>query len=347
MSESRAKSSTTRLKRWYDSPYGRMGTLVVGIVLVLGLVFVINVVVRGLGGDEKRLADALVESLRQPRINGTLSVAQQNQQSSSLGVQGTFSVERQSQMSFDGKLVGTSQNQSIEIPLKAYGDLPQSTAYVRVSDAQKVAELFGGFTAIRSDIDSIATKINDKWVRIKQKDSQAANCTTKLFETVSRDNQASGELAKLYLGHRFITVSSRQDVSETKQVYSLSFDQDALKGFIEGLKQTTLFKSTKGCDSSYSFLDTSDTTATQQTAATKQSPTETKITVENGKFAKFVSVSNNSGKVDAVNVTFDYTGGDPLKAPTENIIETSELQTELLSIGKAIQSAAAASQSAQ
>lgn len=337
MSESRAKKQAGK----FESPYQRVLLLAGVIIAFIAAIFVFNLVARGLGGDEKRLVEAITTTLKQPRINGEFSLAQQAQ-TNTFDAKGAFSVDKLKQASLSGELNGSFQGETLNVPVQVHGDLEKNTTYIRVSNAQKVADTIGGSApTIKGDLDSIATKINDKWLQIKQSDNKANTCTAALFDKIANDPATAGELTSAYAGNRFLTVEGVEQKDGGKQEYTVKYDNTAMQGFIKSLKTKDLFKSTKECDANYDPLGT-EAAAAQSTQksqqATDDSQSTTKITVDSdNKITNFVSVSSVQNQVNTTRISLGYQPGDKLAPPTQDIVEYASLQTELSSLGRIFQ----------
>lgn len=337
MSESRAKKQAGK----FESPYQRVLILGGVIIAFIAAIFVFNLVARGLGGDEKRLVEAITTTLKQPRINGEFSLAQQAQ-TNTFDAKGTFSVDNFKQASLNGEINGSFQGETLNVPIQVHGDLEKNTTYIRVSNAQKVADTLGGSApTIKGDLDSIATKINDKWLRMKPSDNKANTCTVVLFDKIANNPATAVELASVYSGNRFLDVEGVEQKDGGMREYTVKYDNSAMQGFIKSLKTKDLFKSTKECDSTYDPLGT-DAAAAQSTPQSQQTKDEststTKITVDSdNRITNFVSVSSIQNQVNTTRVSLGYKAGDKLVPPTQDIVEYASLQTELSSLGRIFQ----------
>ena len=339
MSESRAKKPAGK----FESPYQRVLILIGVIIAVIAAIFIFNLVARGLGGDEKRLIEAITTTLKQPRINGEFSLAQQAQ-TNTFDAKGTFSVDNLKQAALKGEINGTFQGETLNIPIQLHGDLEKSTTYIRVSNAQKLSDAIGGSApTIKDDLNSIASKINDKWLRMKQSDNKANTCTTALFDKIANNPATAGELTSAYAGNRFLNVEGVEQKDGGKQEYTVKYDNKAMEGFVKSLKTKDLFKSTKECDTTYDPLGTEaaaaqSAKAPQAEKAKDESTSTTKITVDSdNKITNFVSVSSLNNQVNTTRISLGYQPGDKLIPPTQDIVDYSSLQAELSSLGRIFQ----------
>lgn len=337
----------------FDSPYQRIALLVVGILVGIGVIFAINVVVQALNSKEKGLVEAIARTLKEPRINGDFSLSQQAQ-ANTFDAKGTFAVDKLSTVSAKADVNASINNEKVTVPVEVYGDVPGATTYIKASNAVKVGEILStNVPAIQSDVMSIANKIDGKWLRIasQKKDDSTSKCTAALFEKIKNDPSATSALTSAYAGNRFLSVEDVQQ-DNNQQLYTAKYDPTKLGGFIKELKTKDFFKSIKDCSENYDPLGTeaaaAQTTSQQQTAAQQaQNVLTAKITVQDGKLLDISSVSSANNQVNTMKLTFNYKAGPAPVRPTENIVDYSQLQTELSSLGQMIQQAASTSTQSQ
>lgn len=334
----------------FDTPYQRMLILVVGLVVVIAAFFVVNTIVRGLGGNEKKLAEALVTTIRQPYINGQLSLAQQAQ-ANTFDAKGTFQIENLKKISLEATMNGSLGEQTINLPVKLYGDLAQNTTYIHLEKSHELVNtLATSAPTIKSDLTAIADRIDGKWLRIKQNKntSKVGTCTSELFAKLAEDQSAARELTNVYAGNRFIRVEGVKKQGD-KEEYTTRFDKKSFQGFMKSLKSKSFFTSIKSCDSSYDPLgvEQSDTTATQSQQTQQQQTTNTtKITVSDGKIVSIVSVASLGNQVNTNRISLNFASGKSLSAPTDNIVEYDTLQPYMASLGRIAQQQQASQQNA-
>lgn len=339
MSESRAKQQQEQA----DSPYRRVGILALCIIAALALIFAWTFVARAFGGNEAKLMEAVVNTLKQPRINGQFSLAQQAQ-TNTFSMKGSFVAQDLNKLSLTGELDGAYQGEQLKVPLKAYSDIKQGTTYVNISNAPQVAETIGASApTLKPDLTSLAGKIDNKWVKIQQGKNTANSCTSDLFSKISTDSDAAKQLANIFSGNRFLVVDGVEKKSDTTQIYKVKYNEDAMTGFIKSLKASSFFKATKSCDSVYDPLGTEAaatakaSSSTQQAAQSQKSSITTKMTATNGRITDITVVSSLNNQVNTSRISLDFKSGQPLTAPTDNIIESSSIQQEMTSLGKIFQ----------
>lgn len=334
MSESRAKKIVGKL----DSPYQRIGVLLVGMAVAIALVFGINMIVQGFGGNEKKIADALISTLKEDRINGEFTLAQQAQ-TNTFDAKGTFSVDNLKKAELSAQINGKFQDDTLNIPLKVASDFESGVTYIHVSNAENTAKTISSSApAIEKDLTSIAQKINDKWVKLDQgKDANGNNCVVQLFEKVGQSEDGAKQLAKAYTDNRFIKVSDVEVKDSGREEYTVEYNQEEMAGFVRSIKQTDIFKSTDGCDETFDLLNSQATAQQPVQQQSEDSNNDTKIIVENGKIVEMVNVTSVENQVNTVRVALNFEKGDAIAMPTENIIKYEALQSELASLGKLFQ----------
>ncbi|HCH34221.1 MAG: hypothetical protein UY35_C0005G0057 [Candidatus Saccharibacteria bacterium GW2011_GWC2_48_9] len=334
MSESRAKKIVGKL----DSPYQRIGVLLVGMVVAIALVFGINMIVQGFGGNEKKIADALLQTLKEDRINGEFTLAQQAQ-ANTFDAKGTFSVDNLKKAELSTQINGKFQDDTLNIPIKIASDFESGTTYVHVSNAESTATTIASSApAIEKDLTSIAQKINDKWVKLDQgKDSGGNNCVVQLFEKIGQNEDGAKELAKAYAGNRFVKVSDVEVKDSGREEYTVEYKQEEMAGFVQSLKQTDIFKSVDGCDETFDLFNSQATAQQPAQPQAEGSNNDTKIIVEGGKIVEMVNVTSVENQVNTVRVALNFEKGEAVVMPTENIVKYEALQSELASLGKLFQ----------
>ena len=338
MSESRAKRENSR----FDSPYARVGILFAGIIIALGLIFVINFIARGMGGNEKKLMEALVATLQEPRINGEFSLAQQAQ-TNTFDAKGTFSVDKLQKLALNGEVNGLYQNEQLKVPVQAFMDVEKSDTYIRITNGQKLADTISASApTLKNDLNSISNKINDKWLFIEQGENKSNTCTADLFKKIASDENAAKDVAGVFVGNRFLAVDSLEQKNDTTQEFTVRYDEKAMSGFIKSLKSKEYFKSIKTCDETYDPMGTeAAAAASSQNQAAQQKAAEpevtTKVTVEDNRITNLVTVSSLNEQVNTTRVSFNFKPGDALKAPEQDIVSSNVLKDEMSSLGQMLQ----------
>lgn len=342
MSESKAKRAVVG----QDSPYRRVLILVVICVVGVVVLFVANVVARGFGGDERRLAEAFATSMKQPYIHANFDVSRQAQTNSFSMKGDVYSVELKD-ISADLTVSAAAQSQDLKLPVKLYATLGDDAKfYVKGSNLDTLADMIGeGTPQINADLVSISKKLNDKWLFIPQSDTAASSCVSAVVEKLQTDHEAAQDVAKLYLKNRFIVVDGVTEKGTDSQEYTVRYKHDELSDFVKKLKQQEFYTSIKSCSDDLQV----PSGTTQQTQAAPESESTTKVLVEQGKITSINSTTSYEGRVDTFSASVNYEKGKKLTAPTEDIVKIDSIRSEITSVTRFImqQQMAASGQTSQ
>lgn len=322
----------------------RIATVAGALVLLIGAIFLINIIMRGTGENERRIAEAVIASLEQKNIAGEFDISQQAQVQS-MSATGAFKVQKHNLYGGEGVVkIGGEDGKTTEVPLEAIGSIKDSQIFVKVGNTEKIVGLMGSQTGeMKPMIDSIAKKINERWLHIPQKDDEASDCTTRLLTTLSTDKSAQKEATDAYIANRFIEVKDvKQEGDNT--VYTVITDQKALKGFFTSIKSKSFFKKQPLCSASYDpmGLETAQSPQQQQPqqpqaqAPKNTPPTPFRIAVnKDGLLASLSSQQRAQDGVSTAQVKFSYQAVDPIALPTENIVEFDTISGEVQQIAGA------------
>lgn len=331
-----SENQTTRTTGVQDGPYRRIAILVAGCIALIAMLFALNAVVRGFGGNERKLAEAFITSLQQPYINGTFGMSRQAQ-TNSFEVKGDFHLAKLKDLSANATIKAAQQGESLEIPAKLYAEFGKaSTYYVNVSNIGDTATALGQSTpAINADIISIADKIEGKWLKVPQNKGSTTDCMADVMKKMSADDEASRQVASAYASNRFIVVETMEKKSKSSQEYTVSFDSSELNKFIEAIKKEDFFKSINTCSKDFKLPFTDDTAAEQPQQQTAQIPEDTtKILVEDGKITNIDSSTASEGRVDTTSASINYKKGTQLSPPKTDLVNIKSLKPEISSISK-------------
>lgn len=333
MSESKAKANQNMVTK--DGPYRRIAILAVVCVAAVVLLFAINVLARGFGGNEKRLAEILSTSLSEPYIHAKFDVSRQAQ-TNSFAIKGDVHSVKLKDISADLTVTAAAQSQSLNIPVEVYADLEDdSTFYIKGSKLDTLADMIGQSTPqINADIVSISEKLETKWLMIPQADNSASSCVSSILEKVQSNPKTAQQIGKLYLKNRFIIVESIEEKGGGSEEYTIRYDNDALTGFTKDIKQEDFYKNTDACEEDLEVPGA--TGQTQQTQAIPESDSTTKLLVEDGKITSINSSTSYEGRVDTFSAAVDYKKGKQLSPPTQNIVEVDSIKSEITSVTRFI-----------
>ncbi len=322
-----------------DTPYRRIVILVAGLAVAIGVFAGISMIARGIGGDEKKIADALVATLKEPYINGQVAFAQQSQ-TGTMEAKGSFQSENLAKVSLDAKLEGEMQNHKIDVPLQVFGDLKASSVYVHASNLTTLVDMAGAnIPAIKADLSAMADKIDGKWLHIEQKDSRAGVCASKLADVVARDEGATKKIINIYKDNRFIEVEKVEDKSPARE-YTVHMNDEKLKSFIKALQRHEVYTSIKECKDA-GTLFANEPESTQQTQSSSQAqepePATVKLTVQDGKIVNLASSSTLNSQMSTSRISLNFAKNKPLQNPQGEVVEYTELQSNMSSLGRIMQ----------
>ncbi len=126
--------------------------------------------------------------------------------------------------------------------------------------AGELKSAIGEYGDIYSDpIDKLVTKINDKWIKISSSDlasfnkdySDTEKCVSAAIDKYMDDDKALNEVFDVYDKNKFIVIDKELGQKDGSYGYEIKGDKEALAPFIEGLRETAIYKSLKDCDSSF------------------------------------------------------------------------------------------------
>lgn len=325
--------------RKLDSPYRRMVFLVVGLILAIGVLLIANTVARGLGGHEKKIAEALFATIEQPYISGKIELSQQSQ-TDSFDMKGSFKAENLSKVSAEVTARSKGEGRDLVLPVKLYTDLKKQDAYLHASNVHEaVGAISAAAPQLQGDLSAIADRIDGKWLHLPQQNSKMNICTSGLADVLTKNPEVAKELVSVYTKNRFLAVDDVKDKGRGEKEYTVHADDKVAKKFLDALKAKEFFKSTKSCDASY------DPLGLEQSSGQPQSPQvarTSKLTVADGKIVSMTYVSSAGSLLNSSRLDFNFTPtGNKLTAPTEGIVEYAELQPYVSAIGSAVQQQAA------
>jgi hypothetical protein len=112
-----------------------------------------------------------------------------------------------------------------------------------------------------SIIDGLVAKINDKWIKIssddlKQFSDTYATAKTCVNDTVTKfrdDKSAVAEITNLYQKNPFIIIDKNLGQKDGSYEFQIKGNTTAANKFVNGLKDTKIYKSLKSCDSTFSL----------------------------------------------------------------------------------------------
>jgi len=143
--------------------------------------------------------------------------------------------------------------------------------YIKVNTDSIISILKNLLTTVGSEnntlstaIDTLANKINDKWIKIGSSDlatfnqsyADNKNCLNDVTNKFRNDNSAIAEIAELYKTNPFIKVNQNLGSKDGSVGYEISIDNTKGNSFTKSIKNTKIYKSIQSCDDS-SIIDDS------------------------------------------------------------------------------------------
>lgn len=314
--------------------------IVVGVIgLIIGAIFLVNTLLRGSGKHERAIAQAVIASIGQKDVTASFDLSQQGQVQS-MTAAGKFTLQNHDM--YQGKLdIAMDQSESdksIKVPIKVAGSTEKSQIYIQVDNAPEVVNIFGAQAGeTKPMLDSIARKIDSKWLQIAQQDSGVTDCTGQLFSAVAADKEAQNQITEAYIAHRFVVVKDVKEYADNTE-YTVTTDRSALRGFFKSLKSKEFFKKQDACNASYDpmGLETPQPQA-QQPGAPKAQAVPMKLVV-NGK-GLVSAISSQQRSVEGVmsaSADFSYQPTEAIALPAENIVEFSSIASEVEQVTGAV-----------
>lgn len=311
-------------------------TMVIGtIALLVGAVFLINIIMRGTGENERRIAEALIASIEQDSISAEFDLSQQAQVQS-MSAKGSFELQQHDMYAGDLSVTMGSEEEETDIPLKVAGSAKDSQLFVHVGNASEIVDMIGTQSGeMKPMLDSVAGKINDKWLHIPQQKSEVTDCTGQLLTALSVDKDAQKQTTDAYIANRFVVVREVQQKAEDT-IYTVTTDKNALRGFFSSIKTKEFFKKQDACNASYDPLGLDQSPqpiqqgVAQQPAAQQATPATIHISVnKKGLISGVSSQQRASDGVVAATVDMKYRKNEPITLPVDNIVEFESISGEV------------------
>lgn len=337
MIKGRIPQATNNLK---DGPYRRVGILVLISVVIIVLLFGINAIAKGLGGDERRLAEAVIATMQKPYINGSLDLSHQAQMSA-VSIQSDIKFANGKALQADSTIkLGEDAGEKVEIPLNIRADFSKPSAYyINASSLDKIAKPLGStIPELNADLLSVADKIDGKWLKYEPAQGASDGCTFEIMRKIQSDEAAVKEVTRTYMSHRFIDVSSVDKKNKTTQVYKVELDSQELTNFSNGLYEAKFVKKIAACKDAVAQAKAATAQASQQkqpkNKSAPQNPTAT-ITVKDKLVVDVTSSQAAQSGASTVSLALDF-GKNSITMPSENIIDADAVKHEAEAIGKFI-----------
>lgn len=322
-----------------DGPYRRVGILVIVSVVIVALLFGVNMIARGLGGNERRLAEAFIATLQEPYINGSISLSNQSQVNS-FAIDGDMKYINGQALQVDSTItLGEGEEGVVKVPLEARADLSgDGVYYMKASSLDKIARPLGeAIPAINADILSIAEKTDGKWLKYEPDSSDRGSCMPAIMKQLQENDGAIKEVTRAYMSHRFVDVSSVDRKDDSTQVYTVQLDSQALAKFTDKIYQTKFVGEIDECDELVAQVASG---AQQPQAQPNQDQDQTQpaaatLTVKDGKVIGLQSSQAVQSTVNSLSVSLDFKESE-IAMPQGDTVSADSIQHEVKAIGEFI-----------
>lgn len=174
----------------------------------------------------------------------------------------------------DANLVATIDDEKYTIGAEAMLD-DKGDLYFMVKDIKsiinKMKQEFNNITPdMSSAIDKIVAKIDSTWIKISSDDVSTYNkdlkkskeCVNDALNQLKNDRAISSEVKSVYEKNPFIVVDKELGINDGNFGYEVKGSNQNLKNFLDGLKETSLYKELNSCDDNIKIdttnMDTSE-----------------------------------------------------------------------------------------
>lgn len=119
-------------------------------------------------------------------------------------------------------------------------------------------------------IDNLVNKIENTWVKISSDDlvdysqdaSKSKDCLNDAIDSFKNDKAVSSEITKLYADNPFINIDQELGIEDGNLSYEVTGSAKTFKDFLDGFKQTSLYKNMHECDNTFE-IDTTNMDTTE------------------------------------------------------------------------------------
>lgn len=182
-------------------------------------------------------------------------------------------------------------------------------------------------SAMSTAIDKLVAKIDGTWVKIssndlKQYSEETATAKTCINDTVKKfkdDKAAINEVTDLYTKNPFIVVDKGLGQVNGSFGYQLKGSNANLKTFMEGLKNTKIYKSLHDCDKTF-VIDTKDISTKDE--VDKNSTFKLWVDVWSHQITKIEANNTSDGTTTTATILPKYNQSVTITAPAKSITLT-------------------------
>lgn len=291
----------------------------------------------------KVISDSLMHAIQAKSVSYNVTA---DRKDASMAVKVTLSgVSKDGASSVDANITVTADGQTHTIKGSAVVD-KKSNIYVKVAN---VDTLLAEFTAamplnVRQEVNAFIKKINDQWIVItndklksfSESYAKSQKCLQTVSDKIQNDKAYSNELVDLYKAHPFFKITKELGSKDGSLGYEVQDDDAAGKAFVDGLKNTKVYKLMHDCDDSFTI----DTDASDST--TSDGPTTIQIWVSrwSHEITKLTaSEKDKDGSTMAIGLTPVFNKASDVKTPS-NAKSVEELMNDIQALETNIMDAA-------
>lgn len=229
--------------------------------------------------DDVVIMDAVTGALKQSKsaIEGTIDVKFNKENQDESGV-------KSMKFTIDGDQDGADMSSNLILSITTADDTTTDVAiggafvsdgafYVKIDGIKKAienikSELPEDATEILGYLEDLINEVDGEWYKISVSDLNLDNDAEEAYDCMvdainkSFEAESQNELVELYKEHQFL-ISNKQDGTDSKgnAIYNVSWDAEDLADFLNGMADTSTYKSLSSCSNSFDASDTKDITA--------------------------------------------------------------------------------------
>ena len=179
-------------------------------------------------------------------------------------------------VTMDGKNTRTDGLMNVSVSLKSGNTTrdfsgaglldKDSNLYIKIDDVAGIINgAFGMLGELPPEVKKVVDSMEGKWVRISADDlgevdetyKEQQQCLAGVVDKLETDENLMREVSDVYKANQFITIVNELGMRDGNLGYELSGDRESFKGFVAGLKDTTVYRELQACDDEFE-LDPED-----------------------------------------------------------------------------------------
>lgn len=240
--------------------------------------------------------------------------------------------------SLDADFTVTMEGEKYTIGAEALFD-DKGDFYFMVKDIKSIVDKIKkdyGYIYLTPDmssaIDKIVAKIDGTWVKVSSDDlstysedlKKSKECVNNALNKFKNDKAVASEVKTVYEKHPFIVVDKELGFKDGNFGYEVKGSNQNLKDFLDGFKETTLYKELNSCDGSIEF-DTTDMDTSEDIS--EDAPTvELWVNPWSHRIGQINVKDNDDNSDSSLTVLMQYDKKFEITAPSE-YISLSDLQS--------------------